>query len=145
MNELRELFKKSTILEETRRLNKIIDKSNDLLEINECNERLDKIRDYSVSLLKSIKRGNDESFDELIEIKDMRNFIYYNTFKISKRYNNRCDEEYIVNEIKFRIFYQIKTNYRIYNKFNEISLLINSMRRWIIQSTVSSMYEDVFP
>lgn len=119
----------------------IISESEDEVVIVAVEKFLDDLRDYQVNLLEDVKNGVESAFDELVQVKDIRNFIYHYAWHIRKYYNFRYKEEDIVNEIKHQIFLLIKKNYRIYNQPNEFSLLINSMRRWIKQKVGSELKE----
>lgn len=114
---------------------------NDLIAALE--KYLDDLRIYQVNLLQAIKDGEEFAFDKLLEVKDIRNFIYHYAWHIRKFFQFNYSEKDIVNEIKYQLFYTVKSNYRIYDQPNEISLLINSMRRWIKQK-VSSELRDTY-
>lgn len=117
--------------------------NNDLIAAIE--KYLDDLRRYQVKLIQDIKDGEKSAFDRLLEVKDIRNFIYHYAWHIRKYFNFNYSEDDIVNEIKYQLFYTIKNNYRIYNQPNEISLLINSMRRWIKQKVSSELKETYRP
>lgn len=106
---------------------------------------LDELRSYQVDLLQGIKDGKEHAFDELLEVKDIRNFIYHYAWHIRKYFRFHYSEEDVVNEIKYQLFYSIKNNYRIYNQPNEFSLLINSMRRWIKQKVGNELKDTYRP
>src|SRR5690625_6038613 len=63
-----------------------------------------------------------------MEIKDMKNFVYYYTFHIRKFHRYKHPEDEVMHEVMIIVFKHIKYNYRIYNEPHEVSLLINSMR-----------------
>lgn len=101
--------------------------------VKEAQSFLDFTKDWATSLLERIKSGDADAFDELIETRDIRNFVHHYAYHIGKYHHFNYDKLEIVNEIHIQMFYHIKKNYRIYNEPHEISLLIMSMRNWIRQ------------
>lgn len=106
---------------------------------------LEDLRVFQVDLIQAVKDGEEFAFDKLLEVKDIRNFIYHYAWHIRKFFNFRYSENDIVNEIKYQLFYTVRNNYRIYNVPNEISLLINSMRRWIRQKVGEELTKTYKP
>lgn len=106
---------------------------------------LDDLRVFQVDLIQAVKDGEEFAFEKLLEVKDIRNFIYHYAWHIRKFFNFRYSEKDIVNEIKYQLFYTVRNNYRIYNVPNEISLLINSMRRWIKQKVGEELTKSYKP
>lgn len=105
-------------------------------------EYKNKLREYTVGLIEGIKNGDNDCFDELMEIKDMKNFVYYYTFHIRKFHRYKHPEDEVMHEVMIIVFKHIKYNYRIYNEPHEVSLLINSMRtkvRFEASSELSNM------
>lgn len=145
MRDWKSFIKENAIYKEIMKIEKKLDKCNDLIEINNLLNDLEGIREYSVSLIEKVKNSDEKAFEELMQTKDMRNFIYYYAFAINKYHKFFYDEEVVIHEIKFNIFNHIKTRYRIYNKPNEISLLIVSMRKWIRGRVSNSLKEYYFP
>lgn len=145
MRDWKNFFRENAIYKELSKLNRRLDNSNDLIEISEILQELDEIKDYSVSLIKGVKDSDEFAFEELMKTKDIRNFIYYYAYAINKYHKFCYDEETVVYEIKYNIFNHIKTRYRIYNKPNELSLLIVSMRKWIRGRVSNSLKEHNFP
>lgn len=135
-----------TIIEKYKRAKEILysKTENDLL-IKEVEGFLEELRDYQVNLLNAIKEGKDYAFDELLNVKDIKNFIHHYAWHIRKFYRFQYREFDIVNEIKYQIYYTIKKNYKIYNQPNEFSLLINSMRKWIKQKVGSGLKDTYKP
>lgn len=138
-----DLDSKQTFKEKYEEALNLIDKMNDPEIVNALEDYLETMREYQVSIIQRIKEGDEDAFEELLKVKDIRNFIYYYAYHIRKFFNFSYKETDIVSEIRFQIYYTIKQNYRIYNQPNEISLLINSMRRWIKQK-VGSELKDVY-
>lgn len=133
---IKEHFTQKAIYLEIRKLRSEISKG---INVKDNEEKLTKIRDYSVDLLNRIKNKEDEAFNELIQLKDIRNFIYHYSFYIRKYHKFKVDEQNVLHELRFQIFYHISQNYRIYNEPHEISLLIVSMRSWIRQKVSRSL------
>lgn len=123
----------------------LMSESEDEKVIAALEKYIDDLRVYQVGLIKAIKAGEETAFNDLLQVKDIRNFIYHYAWHIRKYYNYRYKEDDIINEIKYQIFLLVKNNYRLYNQPNEISLLINSMRRWIKQKVGSELKETYRP
>lgn len=134
-----------TIIAKYIKAEEVLSETHDINTLTAIEKYIDDLRVYQVNLLMAIKNGEEFAFDELIQTKDIRNFIYHYSWHIFKFYNFQYREEDIIHEIKHQIFHTIKVNYRIYNKPNELSLLINSMRRWIKQKVGSELTEVYRP
>jgi hypothetical protein len=134
-----------TIIQQFIKANEIINLSRDEVLIAEMKLFLDELREYQVNLLVAVKSGEEFAFDELLQVKDINNFIYHYAWHIQKYYRFQYSEIDVVSEIKCQIYYMIRKNYRIYNQPNEFSLLINSMRRWIKQKVGSELKDTYKP
>ncbi|QJT70430.1 hypothetical protein [Microcystis phage MaeS] len=132
-----------TIIERVMKANEIIKTTDHKCIADEMVKYLDELREYQVGLIQNVKDGKEFAFDELVQVKDITNFIYHYAWHIRKFYRFQYREIDVVSEIKFQIYYMIQKNYRIYNQPNEISLLIHSMRRWIKQK-VGNELQDVY-
>ncbi|AKA61453.1 RNA polymerase sigma factor [Bacillus phage Stahl] len=119
----------------------IIENSSNDEVVKSAQSFLDYTRDWAVSMIEKIKEGDENAFDELINVKDMRNFIHHYAYHIDKFHHFNFDTNEIVNEIVVQMFYHVKKNYRIYHEPHELSLLIVSMRGWIRQK-VSKILVD---
>jgi hypothetical protein len=114
------------------------------LVIKAVDHYLDSIRIHVNSLLSRIKESDNEAWEEFSELPDIRNFMHYYTHNIGEFYRFRYSMEVILNEVRLQMFYHIKRNYRPYDKVDEISLLIHSMRSWIkfkVGKGLSSVYK----
>ena len=140
-----EKFNTKPIFKYLRKLDEKIAKCDNLIDLLELEQEKDSIKEFSVGILQRIKDGDEFAFNELIQLKDIRNFIYYYAYCIGKYHKFFYDEEIIVQEIMYQLFYHIKKNYRIYYQPNEISLLIVSMRGWIRQNVSKSLKRNFFP
>ena len=140
-----DLDSKSTLIQRYDEAIKLIDRTKDVEVANALENYLDRLREYQVSMIQKVKDGDEEAFNQLMEVKDIRNFIYHYAYHIRKYFNFSYKEIDVVNEIRYQIYYTIRHNYRIYNQPNEISLLINSMRRWIKQKVSSELKEVYSP
>lgn len=89
------------------------------------------IQKYCVGILERVKDGDNNAFDELLKLKDIRNFIYYHSYHVHDFFKYKFDEEDIVHEVRYQLFYHLYHNYRIYNEPHEIVLFVNSMRSWM--------------
>lgn len=126
-----DINKKKTVRDKIAEARKIKEESNDEFVHLAINTYLDKLKMEIVTILEGIKNSDDESFEKLLKIKDIKNFIHYYAYQICEYHVRRYKLDDIVSEIKFQLFYHIKKNYRIYYEVDELSLLINSMRQWI--------------
>lgn len=133
LTEIKELFQTKPIYKELKEVRKEIAKTNDEHKKNELELYEDRIRKFSVSVLERVKNNEENSFENLMMIKDMRNFLHYYAYQIRKFHKFRYKKQNVLHEIRFQIFYHVSNNYRIYNEPHEISLLIMSMRGWIKQ------------
>jgi predicted DNA-binding protein (UPF0251 family) len=128
---LKKVEESETFLEKINLLKDALLVTNNFHESKVIKNEIDKFRVYSVKLLEDVKKSDDDAFNELVNIKDIRNFTYHYAYHIEKYHRYKYKLDYIVDEIKMNIFYHIKRNYRIYDEPHELSLLINSMRGWI--------------
>lgn len=134
-----------TIISQVKKANEIISVTEDKELAAELEKFLDDLRVYQVNLIQAVKDGEEFAFDELLQVRDINNFIYYYAWCVQKYYRFHYKEIDIVSEIKCQIYYTIKKNYRVYNQPNEFSLLINSMRRWIKQKVGSELKDTYKP
>ena len=104
---------------------------NNELVISAADHYLESIKIHVNSLIKRIKESDNEAWDEFSELPDVRNFMHYYTHNIGEFYRFKYSMEVILNEVRLQVFYHIKKNYRPYNKIDELSLVIHSMRSWI--------------
>lgn len=139
------LDSRATIIQRYLEAVDLLERTDDIEAIAALNKYVDDLRIYQVNLIQAVKDGKEFAFDELLEVKDIRNFIYHYAWHIRKFFQFNYSEADVVNEIKYQLFYTIKNNYRIYNQPNEISLLINSMRRWIKQKVGSELKDTYKP
>lgn len=144
-NELRKIFKNKPIYKELKKITKNISESKDEKEIKELKEYKNAIKEFSVSLLLDVKNKKESSFEEIMNLRDMRNFLYHYSYHIMKYHNFRYSKIDVIHEIKFQVYHHIVNNYRIYNEPHEISLLIMSMRGWIRQKVSNSLKEIYHP
>lgn len=141
----KEIVDSKTYLEKTSKITKYLKKDDELTE-NEIillKQKQIEIKNYAVGLLTSIKNGDNNAFEELLKIRDIRNFIYHYSFHIRKYHKFRYSENDVIHEIKFQMYYHISQNYRIYNEPHEFSLLIGSMRNWI-KPKVSNALKTIY-
>lgn len=142
MNEcksLREVFKQKPIYQELAEIRTRIKTTKDEEEKKRLIEYEDQIRVYSVFLLDRVKNREEGAFEELMRIKDMRNFLHFYTYHIREFYKFKYGKQNVLHEVQFQIFYHVVNNYRIYNEPHEISLLITSMRGWIRQKVAGAL------
>lgn len=133
------LIKKFTVAKE------LLAETNDEETSKAIEKYLNDLRDYQVDILLRIKSGDEKAFEEFLNIKDIRNFVYYYAWHIRKYFRFYFSEDDVVHEIQYQMYYIIRKNYRIYNQPNEISLLINSMRSWIRQKVSGELLADYKP
>lgn len=136
---LRETFKQKPIYQELAEIRTRMKVTDDENERKELMEYEDRIRVYSVFLLDRVKNREDGAFEELMQIKDMRNFLHFYTYHIREFYKFKYGKQNVLHEVRFQIFYHVVNNYRIYNEPHEISLLITSMRGWIRQKVAGAL------
>ena len=143
--EIESFLANKTVRDEVKRIKKAKLNSKSQTEINELDHRLDLIRMYTVNLIERIKDKDDFAFDDLMKIKDMRNFVHYYARHIREYRNSKFSKLDSVHEIKFQVFNHIVRNYRIYDEPHEVSLLIMSMRGWIRQNANKSLQITYMP
>jgi hypothetical protein len=131
--QIKELFRTKPIYQELAIIRDKIATTNDLIEKKQFEIYEDRIREFSVSLLLKVKSKEEGAFEELMNIKDMRNFLHFYTYHIREFQKFRYSKQNVLHEVRFQIFYHVVNNYRIYEEPHEISLLITSMRNWIRQ------------
>lgn len=142
---MKELFKNRPIFQELANIRKMIKNTDDPQEREEFLDREDAIREFSVSLLERVKNKDDGAFDDLMSIKDMRNFLYFYTYHIREYHKFKYEKHNVLHEVRYQIFYHVVNNYRIYDEPHEISLLITSMRNWIRQKVSTSLKSTYSP
>jgi len=142
---MKELFKQKTINQELTEIrNKISSSDNEEIKIKlEMYE--DQIREFSVYIIQCVKDGLEGAFDDLMNIKDMRNFLHFYTYHIREYHKFRYSKQNVIHEVRYQIFYHVVNNYRIYNEPHEISLLIMSMRNWIRQKVSNALKNTYNP
>lgn len=122
--DIKELFKEKVMYLE-------LDEAEKTMKDDELRKFKNDIRMYIVPLIKRVKNKDDGAFEELLETKDMRNFIHHHAYHTGKYFRFKYKQDDIFHEMKVQIFYHIVKNYRIYNEPHEMGLLIMSMRSWI--------------
>lgn len=143
--QMMELFKSKPIFEELAELRLKIATTDDLKIKGELELYEDRIREFSVSLLKRVKARENGAFEELMSLKDMKNFLHFYAYHIRDYHKFRYSKQNVLHEIRFQIFYHVVNNYRIYNEPHEISLLITSMRNWIRQKVSTALKNTYNP
>lgn len=148
MIQIREIpmyFFDKTFMDELKLIRDDIQNHPDPDYINSLKAYKNDIREYSVDLIERIKSNEHGAFDELMSLKDMRNFLHHYSFHIRKSFHFNVSEEQAEQEILYEIFLHISMRYRIYNEPHEISLLINSMRGWIMLRVKKTIIQSNLP
>ncbi|WP_257064304.1 RNA polymerase sigma factor [Priestia megaterium] len=143
--QLQELFKTKPIYHEITEIRTQLKKDITPEDRRYLEEREEQIRAYSVFLLDRVKNREEGAFEELMQIKDMRNFLHFYTHHIREYHKFRYGKQNVLHEVRFQIFYHVVNNYRIYNEPHEISLLIMSMRNWIRQKVSGALKSTYNP
>jgi len=142
---MKELFRHKPIFQELAEVRTKISRAEDEKAKKEFEAYEDQIREFSVFILQRVKDREDGAFEDLMNLKDMRNFLHFYTYHIREYHKFRYTKQNVIHEVRYQIFYHVVNNYRIYNEPHEISLLIMSMRNWIRQKVSNALKNTYNP